>query len=82
MKTITVKGDYTVPQAQERLGLPSKSTFWRSIWRGVAAGVVKVIKHGPSCFTIDAESLEAWRENLAISSVKDFSLKMDGRRSS
>lgn len=80
MKTIVVKGDYTVDQAQERLGLPSKSTFWRSIWKGVDAGVVIAIAHGKSCFTFDAESIEAWRDRLALRSAEDVRRFMDGRR--
>lgn len=80
MKTIIVKGDYTVKLAQERLGLPAKSTFWRSIWRGVQAGVVKAIKHGSSCYTFDADSIERWREQLMVTSPADMARAMDGRR--
>ncbi len=80
MKTIVVKGDYTVPQAQERLGLPSKSTFWRSIWKGVAAGLVIAIPHGKSCFTFDADSIETWRSKIAIRSAEDLRRFVDGRR--
>lgn len=75
-----MKADLTVKQAQERLGLPAKSTFWRSIWRGVEAGVVVMFQHGKTCFTFDAASIEAWRNRVAIRSPQDLSRLTDNRR--
>lgn len=75
-----VKPDLTVKEAQLRLGLHSKSTFWASIWKGVRAGVVKAIRYGAKCYRFDADSIEAWREQLMISSVEDLNRCLDNRR--
>lgn len=77
---MNLRPDMTPQQTQARLGLTSRTTFWRSIWKGVDAGVVKVISHGPRCIRFDADSVEAWRKQLMAGSVADLRRLADGRR--
>ena len=73
------QGDLTPEQGMARLGLNSRTSFWRSIWKGVEAKVVIVIKHGRT-YRLDAASLEAWRDTLKITSTADMRRLTDGRR--
>lgn len=69
--------DLTARQAQIRLALPC-TTFWREIWRAVAAGLVKPVKWGKT-YTFAAAEIEAMRAARVVTCRADLMKLTDGR---
>lgn len=69
--------DLTARQAMTRLALPCTS-FWREIWRAVAAGTVRPVKWGKT-YTFAAAEIEQLRASRVITSRADLRRMTDGR---
>lgn len=70
--------DLTPAQAMSRLALP-RSTFWREVWKGIAAGQLVAIKWGRT-YRFDADSVERFRATRLVASHADLRRLTDGRR--
>ncbi len=67
----------TPKAAMLRLGLPVTS-FWREIWRGVAAGTVAPVKWGKT-YRFDPAEIEQLRAAHRVTSREDLRRMVDGR---